>query len=383
MTDLAASAADALESQLADLCTFIRIETPSDHRPSLVEGLEWVEAFLERTIGPPDVRRVVGGGDQGDILTCEYRSGDPGAATVALLCHYDTVWPRGTLADWPVAIQAGRLTGPGAFDMKAGLIQAVWAVALARQAGSPLPTIRMVFNGDEEIGSPSSRTVIEDAVHDCDAVLVFEPSAAGALKTSRKGNGIFTVTAHGLEAHAGLDPRKGVSAVDELARAVLTLHAAADLDSGTSVNVGVVSGGTRSNVIAGEAHAVVDVRVADRAEAQRIEGVLAGLSPHRLGARLGVTGSWVRPVMDRSAGNAALFQRARDLARRRGLSVDETSAGGASDGNFAAALGLPVLDGLGAVGDGAHARGEWVEVSEVTSRTVLAAEVIASFGRRV
>ena len=382
MTDLAQLAAEALETQVSEIVDFIGIETPSDDRPSLVEGLGWVEAFLERTIGPPDLRRVGGGGDLGDILACEYSSGDSNTAIVGVLCHYDTVWPRGTLADWPASIESGRLTGPGAFDMKAGLVQAVSAVALARRAGLSLPDVRMVFNGDEEIGSPASRGVIEEAMRGCDAVLVFEPSAAGALKTSRKGNGIFTVTAHGVEAHAGLDPRKGVSAVDELARVVLTLHAAADLDAGTSVNVGVVDGGTRSNVIAGEAHALVDVRVADRTEAERIERVLAGLAPHRSGATLEVSGSWVRPVMDRSGANAALFGRARELARRRGLSLEEISAGGASDGNFAAALGLAVLDGLGAVGEGAHARGEWVEVSEIAPRTVLAADVLASFGPR-
>lgn len=377
MTDLRQLALDAFDSQLADLRAFIAIETPSDHLPSLHDGLAWVEGALRRTIGPPDRRRRLDGGDHGDIFIDEYLS-VPSAATVAVLCHYDTVWPLGTLAGWPLGIEGTRLTGPGAFDMKAGVVQAIWAIGLARRAGLPLPNLRLVFNGDEEVGSPASRSVIEDAVRDCDAVLVFEPSAEGRVKTARKGNGIFSVTARGVEAHAGLDPRSGVSAIHELAEVVRTLHAAADLDAGTSVNVGLISGGTRSNVIAGSANATVDVRVGDEREARRIEDVFAGLAPRDDRARIEVSGGWVRPVMNRSPHIVRLLRHAQTVARGQGRELGEAAAGGASDGNFAAALGIPVLDGLGAVGNGAHARGEWVDLAELTPRTVLTAQIISS-----
>lgn len=378
MTRLKQLALDAFDAQLADLRAFIDIETPSDDRGSLREGLAWVEETMRHRIGPPDRRRLVGGGDHGDVLVADYLSADHAAARVVVLCHYDTVWPVGTLADWPVSITETRLSGPGAFDMKAGLVQAIWAIRLARGAGLPMPHLRLVFNGDEEIGSPVSRPVIEDAVRDCDTVLVFEPSATGRVKTARKGNGIFSITVHGVEAHAGLDPRAGVSAIGELAEVVRTLHGAADLDAGTSVNVGVISGGTRSNVIAGLATATVDVRVSNEREARRIEAVLDGLAPRDGRARLEVSGGWARPVMDRSPQIVELFNYARAIARNQGMELGEAAAGGASDGNFAAALGLPVLDGLGAVGDGAHARGEWVDLTEVTSRTVLTAEILSS-----
>ncbi|MEV7873439.1 M20 family metallopeptidase [Microbacterium sp. NPDC089188] len=380
MSALVTAAEAAREALIADLTAYTQQETPSDDLDALAEGLAWVRAFVTRHLGAPDAERVIDAAPHGDVAVLDWAATGGGAGSVAILCHYDTVWPLGTLAEWPVTVDGDRLTGPGVFDMKAGLVQATHAIAIARAQGLPLPAIRLVLNGDEEIGSLGSRPHIEEAVTGRDAVLVFEASARGALKTARKGVGIFRVTTHGVEGHAGLDPERGVSAIDEMARVVLALHALADLGAGTSVNVGTVAGGSRSNVTAGRADALVDVRVTDVAESERIDAALAALEPHRAEATLDIAGGWNRPVMPRSASTVALFRIAEAVSAEQGWAVEEISVGGASDGNFAAALGLPVLDGLGAVGDGAHARHEWISIDGMVQRTALAAGILVRLG---
>lgn len=382
MSGIRSMAEAAREQLVADLTAYIEQETPSDDRAALAAGLDWVRAWIGERLGPPAATSTVAGGALGDVAILDYPASGDGEGRVAILCHYDTVWPLGTLAGWPVTIDGDRLTGPGAFDMKAGLVQAVWAIDIARRAGLPTPAIRFVLNGDEEIGSPASRPVIEDAVVGCDATLVFEASADGKLKTARKGVGIFELRVRGVEGHAGLDPEKGVSAIDEIARLVVQLHGASDLTAGTTINVGTLRGGSRSNVTAGSASGMVDVRVADEAEQVRIDGVLAALEPRHPAAAIEVLGGWNRPVMSRSAGIAALFARAADAAACLGLEVEETSVGGASDGNFVAALGLPVLDGLGAVGDGAHARHEWISIDGMVERTAIVAQMLGELARK-
>lgn len=240
--------------------------------------------------------------------------------------------------------------------------------------------MRLVLNGDEEIGSPASRPVIEAAAAGTRATLVFEASADGAVKTARKGVGLFQVHATGVESHAGLDPAKGASAVDELARAILALHALSDPAAGTTVNVGVISGGSRQNVVAGSARGEIDVRVTSAPEAARIDAGLAALTAHDPRATVAVEGGWNRPVMERSEAIAGLFEVARGLAADLGVTLRECSVGGASDGNFVAALGHPVLDGFGAVGDGAHARHEHISVEGMLERTALAAAVLHHLG---
>lgn len=380
MSALVTAAEAAREALVADLTAYTQQETPSDDLDALAEGLAWVRAFVIRHLGTPDAERVIDAAPYGDVAVLDWEATNGGTGSVAILCHYDTVWPLGTLAEWPVTIDGDRLTGPGVFDMKAGLVQATHAISIARARGLPLPAIRLVLNGDEEIGSLGSRPHIEEAVTGRDAVLVFEASARGALKTARKGVGIFRVTTHGVEGHAGLDPERGVSAIDEMARVVLALHALADLDAGTSVNVGTVAGGSRSNVTAGRAEALVDVRVTDVAESERIDAALAALEPHRAEATLDIAGGWNRPVMPRSAATVELFRIAEAVSAAQGWAVEEISVGGASDGNFAAALGLPVLDGLGAVGDGAHARHEWISIDGMVQRTALAAGILVRLG---
>ncbi|WP_439379315.1 M20 family metallopeptidase [Amycolatopsis lexingtonensis] len=358
---------------LADVAAYVGIETPSDDKSALDRGLSWVDGWLRTRLGAPKSVRDVDGGPYGDIKVYDFAgTGEP----VLLLCHYDTVWPLGTLAEWPFTVEGDRATGPGIFDMKSGLVHAVWALRALDAAGLPRPAVRLVLNGDEEIGSPASRPVIEAAAAGTRATLVFEASADGAVKTARKGVGLFRVRATGVEAHAGLDPAKGASAIDELARAILALHGLSDPDAGTTVNVGVIEGGTRSNVIAGAASGEIDVRVSSAAEAARVDAGLAALKARDPRAALTVEGGWNRPVMEHSDAIAKVYELAREEAAELGVTLRECSVGGASDGNFVAALGHPVLDGFGAVGDGAHARHEHISVEGMLERTALAAAVL-------
>lgn len=364
-----------LPAMLDDLRGYVEIETPSDDRAALDRGLARLDDLVTERWGPVAAVSTTDGGAHGDVRVLDLDGS--AAAPVLLLAHFDTVWPIGTLDGMPFAVDGDRITGPGVFDMKAGLVQALWAVRIARDAGLDLPPLRLLLSGDEEIGSPVSRPVIEAASDGVRAGLVFEAAGpGGAVKTARKGVGMFRVDVDGAEAHAGLDPEAGASAVDELARVVLALHDARDLAAGTSVNVGVVGGGTRSNVTAGHAWAEIDVRVSDAAESARIEKVLAGLRPHHPAATLRVSGEWNRPVMERTPGTAALYERARTVAATLGFDLAEVAVGGASDANFLSARGVGVLDGLGALGDGAHARHEHALVSGMVRQTALTAALL-------
>jgi glutamate carboxypeptidase len=370
---LAAHRADLV----ADLVAYAELETPSDDPALLAKGLAHLEEWTTERLGAPARRTQHEASGHGDVLVLDHEGT---GAPLTLLAHYDTVWSAGTLEGRPVRVEGDRVSGPGVFDMKAGLVQAVWAVRALRSAGVPHPPLRLVLTGDEEIGSPFSRPIIEAACVDAAAVLVFEASAGGgAVKTARKGVGLFDVHVRGVESHAGLDPTAGASAIDEIARAVRTLHAATDLAEGTTVNVGVLRGGTRPNVVAGSAEASIDVRVPSLSAQDRIDALLAGLHAHDPRAAITVTGGWNRPVMERSAAIAAMYALAHAAAARLGVDLPETAVGGASDGNFAAALGRPVLDGLGAVGGGAHARHEHVSIDGMVERAAVAAAVMAAF----
>lgn len=379
---LAAWAEAHRDSMLEDLRRYVELESPSDDLAALEQTLTWLETWVTESLGPPSSRRLVVEEGQAAALVLEWPGqGEP----VLVLAHYDTVWPLSTLTVMPFVVDGDIVRGPGVFDMKAGLVQAVWAVKSLLHHHVPCPPIRMVLNGDEETGSAGSRAVIEQACCGAGAALVFEGSADGALKTARKGVGLFEIELTGLAAHAGLDPTAGASAIVELAHVTLSLVGLTDLAAGTSVNVGVVNGGTRANVTAAHAHLSVDVRVTDDVEAQRIDDALRDLRPRDARVQLAVSGGWNRPVMVRSPGVAALYVLAKDLAATIGVELREASVGGASDGNFVAARGLPVLDGLGAVGAGAHAAHEHATVSGMVERTAIAAAVMAalaaSFGR--
>lgn len=376
--DIHAWLSDHQESMIEDLAEYVSLESPSDDRRALGKCLDWVRDWLDGMLGTPHEAAVLPRGEVGDIAVCRYAG--RGDRPVLLLAHYDTVWPTGTLEQWPFHRDGDRLSGPGVFDMKAGLVQLVWAMRALSEAGVARPSCTVLLNGDEEIGSPGSSEVIVEEARRSRAALVFEASADGAIKTARKGVGLFTVTVHGSEAHAGLDPTAGASAIDELARQIPRCTALRDLDAGTSVNVGVIGGGTRSNVTAGRAWAELDVRVASERERERVDRGLAALTAVDSGTRVEVSGHWNRPVFERTRGVAELAGLAVECAAPLGLRLREASVGGASDGNFVQHAGIPVLDGLGAVGGGAHARHEHATVSGMIERAALAAGVLAALG---
>lgn len=359
----------ALPAMLDDLRTVVELETHSYDKAMLTQGLGAIRALVEERLGVPDQAVVHDGGQYGDVLELTYRGTAPG--TVLMLSHYDTVWPTGTLAEWPFTVADGTITGPGVFDMKTGLVQTIWALRGLRELGLPHPRVKYLFNGDEEIGSLFSRRHIEAASADALASLVFEASLDGVLKTARKGVGLFEVTVTGVEAHAGLDPDSGASAIHALAELVTHLAGSGARERGTTLNVGLINGGTGRNVAAGRATCGIDVRVAQAQEMQRIDEVFAGLRASDPRVSVTVTGGWNRPPMTPNAPSQRLFKEARAVAAGFGWELEQTAVGGASDGNFISALGRPVLDGMGAVGDGAHARHEHVLVEHIPERTAL------------
>nr|WP_042197356.1 M20 family metallopeptidase [Kibdelosporangium sp. MJ126-NF4]CEL22901.1 Carboxypeptidase G2 [Kibdelosporangium sp. MJ126-NF4]CTQ90041.1 Carboxypeptidase G2 [Kibdelosporangium sp. MJ126-NF4] len=365
---------EQLDPMLADLSTLVVSESPSSVKPLLDSTADVIRAWLDDRLGAPDEWQRHEKPDHGDVLTATYRGTTD--KPVLLIGHYDTVWPEGTLADWPFAVDNGKVTGPGVYDMKAGLVTGVWAVRALRALDLPCPTVTFLLNGDEELGSPVSRPHIEQAACASLAALVLEPGIGWDVKTERKGVGIFTLAAHGIEAHAGNEPEAGASAVHALAEVVGQLVAAEDRAAGTTINVGTISGGTARNVVAGQAHGMVDIRVSTQAEADRVDEVIAGLTAQDPRVRVSVSGGWNRPPMRLTAESKRLFDVADEAARDIRAPLTPISVGGGSDANFVAALGIPVLDGLGASGAGAHARHEHVLVADIPDRAALVAGIL-------
>ena len=297
---------------------------------------------------------------------------------VLLLGHFDTVWDLGQIARMPLVERDGKLFGPGVFDMKAGLSIALQAIRALRHAGWPNGLeVVCLWTSDEETGSETSRAIIEREALAANAVLVFEPALTnGEVKTARKGVGHFDVTVRGVSAHSGIDPGAGASAVHALARMIVELEKLNDPSSGISVNAGVIAGGTRSNVVAERASAQIDVRVARAEDAARLDRALHGLASADPRISVAVKGSIDRPPFERTGKVAALYAAARDVASALGFELGEGATGGASDGNFTGALGVPTLDGLGAVGGGAHALDEHVHLAQLPRRAALAAGLI-------
>jgi glutamate carboxypeptidase len=315
--------------------------------------------------------------DRGDHLLAEFGCG---TSQILLLGHFDTVWPVGQLERMPLVRSNGRLHGPGVFDMKAGIAIGMLATRALLETGVSLSRrIVMLWTTDEEVGSATSRAAIEDEARRSDAVLVLEPSLpGGAVKTARKGCGEYELRVRGVAAHAGIDPSKGASAIHELARQIVLVQQLQDLDRGISVNVGTISGGTRTNVVAEEARAVVDVRAPTQADAARVDAAFRALKAVDERTAVSVTGGLNRPPLERTAQVARLYQQASEVGRELGQALGEGSTGGGSDGNFTAALGVATLDGLGAVGDGAHALHEHVEIESLPVRAALVAGLIAT-----
>jgi glutamate carboxypeptidase len=354
----------------------VECESPSDHAPS-VDRL--VDLVASKVAGTAKVK-VLPGKPFGRHLRCEFDlPGSKKSGQILVLGHSDTVWPLGTLATMPFREQKGRLWGPGVLDMKGGIAFFLVAVEILRELDQPVPRkIVLQLNSDEEVGSDSSRQLTEEAARKSAAVLVLEPGTGmeGKLKTARKGVGNYTVTVHGKAAHAGVDFTNGASAIVELARQIEKISAFTRLDRGITVNPGVVSGGTRTNVIAAEARTEVDIRVARLKDADVLDRQFKKLRPVDKRCTIDLEGGLNRPPMERTAEIGKLFQTAKNLAVGLGVDLEESATGGGSDGNFTAAIGIPTLDGLGAVGEGAHAGNESILINRIADRTALIAKLL-------
>ena len=316
----------------------------------------------------------------GNQITALWLGADPSTQFLTL-CHLDTVWPVGTLAGMPLREEDGKLYGPGVYDMKAGSAILLTALRVLREAGlTPKHPVRMLFTGDEEVGSVTSRDLIESEARRSLLTVVLEPAlVTGQIKTFRKGVGDFTVVAHGRAAHAGGDHQKGVNAIEELSYHIPALQKLTDYTSGTTINVGVIKGGSASNVVPERAEMEVDFRISQMAEIDRVVTTIQGLQPVLNGARLEISGGLNRPPMEHNATMIKTFEQARRLAVSIGLTLEEGSTGGGSDGNFTAGLGTPTLDGMGAVGDGAHATHEHVVIASLAERAALLATILTQW----
>lgn len=350
---------------------FVECESPSDSPAAIHRFM----VLLGESVSDIAVSQLTPAG----AFLCKFKlPGRQKKGRLLALGHADTVWPIGTLGTMPFRRAQGRLWGPGVLDMKAGLAFFIFAMRALVELDIPVPNeVALLVNPDEETGSKASRAGTELAARQSHAVLVLEPGTGleGKAKTARKGIGAFTLKVRGIASHAGVDFAKGSSAVVELARQVEVVSGFTDLKRGITVNPGVVSGGTRSNVIAAEASAEIDFRVPRLTDAKALDRKFRALKPFDKRCSLELTGGLNRPPMERSKGVAALFTTARKLAADLGVELEESSTGGGSDGNFTAALGIPTLDGIGAVGEGAHASHESVLIDRIPDRVALLAKL--------
>ncbi len=365
------------EPALLDLIQrLVRAESPSDDKAAVDSCGALAEANARNLGGRVKIHRQRA---FGNVIEARFGPGGKRASTnrILLLGHIDTVWPLGTLKTMPCRLADGRLWGPGTLDMKAGVAMAFTAIEMLVELGSLNREIVLLLNSDEEVGSPVSRPITERVAAGCAAVYVLEPAQGLAYKTARKGTGNWRIDIKGVAAHAGVDFEKGASAIRELARVVETVSGWTDLKRGLTVSVGLAGGGSKTNVIPAEAWAEIDVRIARKADGSRIERKFDRLKAADKRCSLAITGGINRPPMERTRGTVALFRQARALASELGLVLDEAATGGASDGNFTSALGIPTLDGMGAVGEGAHASHESILLEHLAPRTSLLAGLLA------
>jgi glutamate carboxypeptidase len=363
---------------LAQISEWVQFETPTDDGSAVTRLVAKIHQVLADD--GMDAERIAGRDGLGDHLLARVpgRSDGPG---VLVMAHLDTVWPIGTLAKRPFRVEGDRAYGPGIYDMKAGGYLALAALRhLARTGSRPALPVTLLFTSDEEIGSPTSRALIEMEARRARYVLVPEPSIGPdrAVVTSRKGWGRFRLRVQGRPAHAGGNHQEGRSAVLELARQIVALEGLTDYARGVTVNVGVMRGGSRPNVVPAEAEAEIDVRIPSLAEAERVMPLIGGRHPLGPDVQVTVEGELNRPPFERTPGVARLYQTAKAIAQELGFDLPETSRGGVSDGNFAAALGIPTLDGLGCAGDGAHAEHEHILVSSIPERLALMIRLMAT-----
>jgi glutamate carboxypeptidase len=364
----------------------VEIESPSDNKAAVDGVAEIIAQKFARLGGKIRVHPAKQFGNHLQVDFADKSSKSSATKPILLLGHYDTVYPLGTLADMPCRIAGDKLTGPGVLDMKSGIALMIHAIAGLQDWNGPelhgiLPRpVTVLLVSDEEVGSDSSRSITESLAKRAAAVLVLEPSYGlrGAVKTARKGVGEYVVKVTGKASHAGLDFEKGINAILELARQIEKISSFTDLKKGLTVNVGIVSGGSRTNVVPAEATAQIDVRIARMKDAAGIDKKMGSLRPFNRKCNIEITGGINRPPMERTTGIVALYKQAVSIARDLGWKLDEAAVGGGSDGNFTAGLGIPTLDGLGGVGDGAHATHEHILISELPKRAALLAGLIES-----
>ena len=355
----------------------VLVESPSDNKAA-VDAVVAIAADSARSLGGRI--KLHRQRQHGNVLEVRFgpraKGNSDGQKPVMLLGHLDTVWPIGTLRQMPYRIADGRIWGPGTLDMKIGVAMALTAVEILAEAELLNRELVLLLNSDEEIGSPISRPITENLARDCEAVFVLEPAQGLAYKTARKGTGNWRIDIRGVGAHAGVDFEKGASALRELGRVIESVSDWTDLKRGLTVSIGVAGGGSKTNVIPAEAFAEVDVRIAKIADGPRIERKFASLKAGDKRCSLVISGGINRPPMERTRGTVKLFERAQVLAKELGIDLKEASTGGASDGNFTSALGVPTLDGMGAVGEGAHASHESILIEHLAPRTALLAGML-------
>ena len=373
-----------LESRQGEMLAFVRSLVEMESPSGDLEGSRAVVQLLEEAARKIDavtsVERIESG-DYGEHLRVRAFANAPeNSGTILVIGHTDTVHPRGSLRERPWREQEGRIYAPGIFDMKANCALALEVIRVCSALGlAPRRPLVLLLTCDEETGSMTGRALIEEEAGRAGQVLVLEPPASGGrVKTARKGTGLFTIEACGIAAHAGLEPEKGASAILEIAKQIERLHAMNDPSRGITVNVGVVQGGTRSNVVAASARAEIDVRFNTAEEARLLEEEILGAQSFDERVKLSVKGSINRPPLERTEKVAALFELARKVAATLDFELGEAAVGGASDGNFAAALDVAVLDGLGIDGDGAHATHEHIVTRDIARRGALLAGIISS-----
>jgi glutamate carboxypeptidase len=352
----------------------VQQESPSEDRHAVNAAVDLVELWSRNLGGRAKRHRQR---QFGDVLELRFGPARSPQKPVLLLGHLDTVWPLGTLKTMPWRKAKGRLWGPGVLDMKAGVVMALTAIQTLQQLKLARPVI-LLLNSDEEVGSTISRPITEKLAQQCSVVLVLEPAQGLAYKTSRKGVGQYNVQVTGVGAHSGVDFERGHSAVLELAKLIQTISGFTNLERKLTVNCGVIAGGTRSNVVPWLASTEVDVRIAKASDASYVDKLFRSLKVSDPDCKLTITGGINRPPMERKPSTVALFKKAMLLAAELGFALEEASTGGGSDGNFTAALGIPTLDGMGAVGDGAHAAHESVVIEHLVPRTALLAAMIAT-----
>ncbi len=363
-----------LPAILAELEQFVAIESPTYDKPA-VDKLG--QLIFDRFAQLGCVTTRIPQEQVGDCIRAQWGFGEE---QILVIGHFDTVKPIGTLEQQPWRIDAGKIYGPGIFDMKAGIVFSLFALKTIIEAQlRPNKQLVFLWNSDEEVGSPFSVTAIEAEAQKSSAVLVVEPAhGAGALKTSRKGGGEFRIQVYGTSAHAGNDHEKGANAIAELAQQIVKMQAFTDYAAGTTVSVGLIEGGTRVNVVPDYAQARIDVRAKTIAQAKQLTDNMLTLQSALAGTRVVVEGGFDKPPMERTDGTIQLFQHAQHLATLEGFALTEASVGGMSDGNYTSALGIPTLDGLGAVGDGAHAVHEHIVLTEIPQRIALLLQLLVT-----